>query len=73
MAFDPDEMIQRFRDRAKAAKDRAMPPVSGEERKLFVRQQQLDYTDYSIIGSADWSVDDGFLVLRVDMRPPAES
>lgn len=70
MSFDPDEMLERFRERAKAARDRPLPPVTGEGRKELVRQREIDFTDYSIIGSAEWSVDDGFLVLRVDMRPP---
>lgn len=71
MAFDVDAMLQRFRERAEAAKKRNLPPVGGEERQLFLRQQQIDFTDYSIIGAAQWSVDDGILVLKVDMRPPS--
>ena len=70
MAFDPDEMIARFRDRAKAARDRSLPPVAGEERKLFQRQREVDFADFSMLGAAEWSVDNGFLVLRIDMRPP---
>ena len=70
MSFDPDEMIQRFRARARAARSRSLPPVAGEERKAFLRQQETDYTDYALIGAAEWSVDEGFLVLRIDMRPP---
>jgi hypothetical protein len=73
MAFDPDEMVGRFKARAKAARERALPPVAGEERKAFLRQQEMDYTDYSIIGAAEWSVDEGFLVLRIDMRPPGQA
>lgn len=67
--FDLDEMIQRFRDRAQAVKTRPLPPVAGEERARFVRQAQLDYQDFAIIGDAEASLDDGVLTLRVDLRP----
>ena len=73
MSFDPDDMIRRFKDRARAARERPLPPVTGEGRKEFQRQREVDYTDFSIIGSAEWQVDDGFLVLRIDMRPPDQT
>jgi len=68
--FDVDAMLERFHQRAEAAKRRALPPIAGEERQLFLRQQEADYTDYSIIGAASWQTENGFLVLRIDMRPP---
>lgn len=67
--LDLDEMIQRFRDRAQAVKNRPLPPVAGDERARFVRQAQLDYQDFAIIGDAEASLDDGVLTLRVDLRP----
>lgn len=69
-SFDPDEMVQRFRERAAAVKRRQVPPVEGEARRDFIRQAELDYTDFAVIGDAEVSVDDGVLVLRVDLRPP---
>lgn len=69
-SFDPQAMVQRFRDRAHAVKDRPLPPVAGNERTKFVQQAQLDYQDFAIIGDAEAQVEDGFLVLRVDLRPP---
>jgi len=69
--LDLDAMLQRFRDRAHAVKDRTLPPVAGEERTKFIRQAQLDYQDFAIIGDADASLDDGVLTLRIDLRPPA--
>jgi hypothetical protein len=62
-------MLQRFRDRAKAVKGRPMPPVEGAERKMFIERSQTDFMDYAIIGDAEGSIEDGFLVLRVDLRP----
>ncbi|HEX6421554.1 MAG TPA: hypothetical protein VFZ77_23825 [Acidimicrobiales bacterium] len=67
--LDVDAMIQRFRDRAKAVRNRPLPPVAGEERLQFIRQAEVDYQDFAIIGDAEASVDDGVLVLRVDLRP----
>jgi len=70
--LDLDAMIQRFRDRAHAVKSRPLPPVAGDERTKFVQQAQTDFQDYAIIGDAVASVEDGVLVLRIDLRPPAE-
>lgn len=68
--LDVDAMVQRFRDRAQAVKNRTLPPVAGEERMQFIRQAEIDFQDFAIIGDAEGSIEDGFLVLRVDLRPP---
>ena len=68
--FDLEAMIQRFRDRAHAVKSRPLPPVGGDERALFIEQAQLDFQDFAIIGDAEATIEDGVLVLRVDLRPP---
>lgn len=65
--FDVDAMLQRYRERAAAVKDRPLPPVAGDERKLFVERAQTDYTDYALIASANWSVEAGELVLRIPL------
>ena len=67
--LDVDAMITRFRERAKAVKDRPLPPIAGEERAKFIEQAQLDYLDFAIIGDAAASLDDGVLTLTVDLRP----
>lgn len=66
--FNPDEMIERFRERAAAVRRRPLPPVAGEERQLFLAQAQVDFQDFAIIGDATATVEDGVLVLRIDMR-----
>ena len=71
-ALDLDEMIQRFRDRAKAVKERPLPPVAGEERTMFINQARLDYRDFAIIGDAEATLEDGILVLRVDLRSSSD-
>jgi hypothetical protein len=70
--LDLDAMLQRFRDRAESVKRRPLPPVAGEERARFVQQAQQDYQDYALIGDAQATVEGGFLVLRVDLRPPEQ-
>jgi len=67
--LDVDAMIQRFRDRAEAVKTRPLPPVAGDERTKFVKQAQVDFQDYAIIGDAAAAIEDGVLVLRIDLRP----
>jgi hypothetical protein len=68
--FDPTEMIARFKERASAVKRRPLPPVAGEERQMFLSQAQTDFQDFAMIGDASANIEDGFLVLRVDLRPP---
>ena len=69
--LDIDAMLKRFRDRAHAVKTRPLPPVAGEERTKFIQQAQNDYQDFAIIGDAQAALEDGVLVLRVDLRPAA--
>ena len=68
-ALDVDAMIQRFRERASAVKTRPLPPVAGAERTHFLEQAQIDFQDFAIIGDAVATIEDGTLVLRVDLRP----
>jgi hypothetical protein len=70
--FDVEAMLARFRDRAAGVKRRPLPPVAGEERQQFIAQAQVDYQDFAIIGDAEGSIDDGVLVLRIDLRPTTD-
>jgi hypothetical protein len=70
--LDVDAMLQRFRDRAQAVRNRTLPPVAGEERMQFIRQAEIDYQDFAIVGDAEATIEDGVLVLRVDLRPSAD-
>jgi hypothetical protein len=67
--LDVNAMIQRFRERADAVKDRPLPPVAGAERQQFIEQAELDFMDYAIVADATWTFEDGILTLRVDLRP----
>ena len=62
-------MLGRFRERAAAVKSRPLPPVAGEERQRFIQQAQTDFMDFAIVVDATASIEDGVLVLRVDLRP----
>lgn len=66
--FDPDAMVRRFRERAEAVKARPLPPIAGEERTLFLERAQLDYQDFAMMGDAQATLEDGVLVLKVDLR-----
>lgn len=68
--LDVNAMTERFRERAKAVRNRGVPPLEGTERKRYIEQAKLDYMDYAMLGDAQGTVEDGFLVLRVDLRPP---
>jgi hypothetical protein len=72
-AFDPDEMLERFAARAAAVRRRGLPPIEGPERQAFARQAALDYQDFAMVADATATLDDGILILRVDLRPPASS
>jgi hypothetical protein len=67
--LDVNAMLQRFRERADAVKDRPLPPVAGAERQQFIEQAELDHMDYAIVADATWTFEDGVLTLRVDLRP----
>ena len=68
--FDVDAMLQRYQERAAAVKDRPLPPVAGEERMRFIRQAELDYQDFAMIGDAEATLEDGVLTLRIDLKAP---
>jgi hypothetical protein len=65
--FDVDAMIQRFQNRATVVKERPLPPVAGAERQKFIDQAQTDYTDFSLVGKSEWSVEENKLVLRISL------
>jgi hypothetical protein len=66
--LDVDAMLDRFRERAAAVKDRPLPPVAGPDRQRFIEQAELDFQDFAIVGDASWTFEDGVLRLEVDLR-----
>jgi hypothetical protein len=69
-SFDPEAMLERFRQRAQAVRKRGLPPVEGPERQRFREQAQLDFMDFAMIGDASAALIDGVLTLTLDLRPP---
>jgi hypothetical protein len=67
--FDPGAMIERFAERAKAVKERGMPPIEGPERQAFIQRAQQDFMDYAMLADATASLDNGILTLTIDLRP----
>ena len=67
--FDVDALLDRFRSRAEAVKERGIPPLEGNARRLFIEQAELDFTDFALIAGASWSVTEGHLVLKVPLAP----
>jgi len=71
--LDADALIERFRQRAAAVRNRGMPPVEGLERRRLIEAMQQDYMDFAMLGDAEAVLEDGFLTLRVDLRPPSSA
>ena len=67
--FGPQQMIERFAERAASVKRRQIPPVEGEARREFIRQAEVDFRDFAMLADATAELVDGVLVLRVDLRP----
>jgi hypothetical protein len=68
MMLDLNEMLNRFRERAEAVKNRPLPPVAGPERALFVNQAKIDFQDFAMIGDCEATLEDGILTLKLDLR-----
>lgn len=62
-----DEFLERFERRANAVRERGIPPLEGEARKVFIESAEKDFLDYSLIASAAWAVEDSELVLRIPL------
>ncbi len=71
--FDPAAMIERFRARSEAVRKRGLPPVEGPDRERFKEQARADFMDFAMLGDATASIEDGILILHVDLRPAGDS
>jgi hypothetical protein len=65
--FDVEAFLARFGERARAVKERGIPPLEGEARRAFMASAQQDFTDYSLVADARWEIDGGSLVLRLPL------
>ena len=71
--LDLDAMIERFKQRAAAVKQRPLPPVAGEERQRFIEQAKVDFQDYALMAGSTATVVDGILTFTVDLRPSPQT
>ncbi len=71
--LDLDAMIERFKERAAAVKQRPVPPVAGEERQRFIEQAKVDFQDYALMAGSTATVVDGILTFTVDLRPSPQT
>jgi hypothetical protein len=71
--LDVDAMLSRFRERARAVRQRGLPPLEGPERKRFMDQARTDYMDYAMIGDATATLEGGVLTLTIDLRPATQA
>ena len=62
-----DDFLARFRERAAAVEERGIPPLEGEARRIWIESAEYDFMDYSLVGRADWAVEDEALVLRIPL------
>jgi hypothetical protein len=67
-AFDVDAFIARFRERAAAVRERGIPPLEGQARRRYVEAAEQDHLDYALLATAQWTVEDGTLVLRIPLQ-----
>ena len=67
--FDPAAMITRFAERARAVKERGVPPIEGPDRQAVMRRAQIDFMDYAMLADAQAELNDGILTFRIDLRP----
>lgn len=70
--FDTDALVARFQSRAEAVRRRNIPPVEGPARQQFIEQAKDDFRDFAMLGDAQATMEDGVLVLRIDLRPKSE-
>jgi len=66
--FDPQAMLARFRERARAVRSRGVPPLEGQDRKRYIEQAQLDYADFAMLADAAATLEGGILTLTLDLR-----
>lgn len=64
MGFNVEEFIERYKERAKAVKNRSIPPVGGDDRLAFIKQAETDFQDFMIIADSEFNVEEEYLVFK---------
>jgi len=55
------QVFPELRERARAVKNRPLPPVAGPDKKRFIERAQVDFMDFAMLGDATGTLEDGVL------------
>ena len=64
MSLNVEELLDRYKERAEAVKNRSIPPVGGDDRMAFVKQAEIDYQDFMIIADSEIEITEEYLILK---------
>ena len=64
MSLNVEELLDRYKERAEAVKNRSIPPVGGDDRLAFVKQSEIDYQDFMIIADSEVEITEEYLILK---------
>ena len=64
MSLNVEELLDRYKKRAEAVKNRSIPPVGGDDRMAFVKQAEIDYQDFMIIADSEVEITEEYLILK---------
>ena len=64
MSLNVEELLDRYKERAEAVKNRSIPPVGGDDRMAFVKQAEIDYLDFMIIADSEVEITEEYLILK---------
>ena len=64
MSLNVKDLLDRYKERAEAVKNRSIPPVGGDDRMAFVKQAEIDYQDFMIIADSEVEITEEYLILK---------
>ena len=64
MSLNVEDLLDRYKERAEAVKNRSIPPVGGDDRMAFVKQAEIDYQDFMIIADSEVEITEEYLILK---------
>ena len=64
MSLNVEELLDRYKERAEAVKNRSIPPVGGDDRMASVKQAEIDYQDFMIIADSEVEITEEYLILK---------
>ena len=68
MSLNVEELLDRYKERAEAVKNRSIPPVGGDDRMAFVKQAEIDYQDFMIIADSEVEITEEYLVFKFKLE-----